>query len=321
MELTRDNILSLLSEEEILERYLGIPVIYGKGYRNPLRVDKNPDCYFIQGTQRIFFQDYAQPYYGGDCFRICALKNGLRIPEDFFEVLRIINRDFRLGLNDGHLIDYEPSKIIRPSIERVTKPLRQKASIKARVTNFTEADLAYWGQYYIEESQLKKFKVLRAEKVWIEDKLFYTYTPEQCFIYLFPDNSMEVYRPFQNFLKWRTNSNYTQGYNLLPESGETLIISKSMKDIMILDTLGYLAISPPAEGHPVKEIEELKQRFKNIYVFYDNDVPGVKSSIKLTSTYGLDYINIPKEFKEKDPSDFAKKYGLAELNHLIQSKL
>jgi hypothetical protein len=320
MKLTKDNVLSLVSEEEILERYLGIPVRYGKSYKNPLRVDNSPDCYFIQGTQRIFFQDYAQPYYGGDCFRICALRHNLRIPEDFFEVLRIINKDFKLGLEDGHLLTYTPVERL-PLIKKKEINFKEKASIKARVKSFDSTDLEYWGNYYITQQQLEKHKVFRAEKVWINDSPFYTYTPEPCYVYLFPDDTMEVYRPFKISLKWRTNSNYTQGYNLLPETGDTLIITKSLKDIMVLDTLGYNAISPPAEGHPIREIESLKERFNNIYVFYDNDIAGVRSSIKLTSMYELDYINIPKEFEEKDPSDFVKKYGLDALEQLIQSKL
>lgn len=70
------------------------------------------------------------------------------------------------------------------------------------------------------------------------------------------------------------------------------------------------------EGYEPKPqiIEELKSRYQNIIVFYDNDFtneenPGRVDSIKLAEKYRLKRIEIPAIYEAKDPSDLYKKYG------------
>ena len=314
--ITKENILNLLSEEEIFERYLGMSVQFTKGVTNPLRTDNSPDCYFIIGRKKIFFMDYAQPDYGGDCFEVCAIYYRYQLPGDFYKVLQEINRDFNLNLEKETV---QPTRPKRKDFEKKYIP-KPRARIKAKIRKFDREDLEYWEQYGIKEETLRKYKVFRADFVWINGDPYYEYSTEKCYVYLFSDNTLKIYRPSKISYKWRTNSLITQGYDQLPEKGELLIITKSLKDVMTLHDMGYIAIAPQAEGHTVPEIQELKERFERIVVFFDNDIPGVKSSINLTKKLGLDYFNIPKEYQEKDPSDFIKKYGKEALRKLMSKK-
>jgi hypothetical protein len=56
--LTKENILDLISEEQIFERYFGQKVDRRKKYVSPFREDKNPDCTFYRSKSGIlYFKD------------------------------------------------------------------------------------------------------------------------------------------------------------------------------------------------------------------------------------------------------------------------
>ena len=61
-------------------------------------------------------------------------------------------------------------------------------------------------------------------------------------------------------------------------------------------------------------IDELKSRFNEVYVLYDNDSDkdrnrGRESGMKLSAEFGLKQIEIPTPFQIKDTSDFMEKHG------------
>ena len=84
------------------------------------------------------------------------------------------------------------------------------------------------------------------------------------------------------------------------------------------------AISMQGEGYIPKQsvIDELKSRFKNIYIFFDNDFDkdenhGRQYAQFLSKTFDIPYIEIPNEYAVKDPSDFVNKYGREKLKQLV----
>ena len=71
-----------------------------------------------------------------------------------------------------------------------------------------------------------------------------------------------------------------------------------------------------AEGYIPKEsvINELKSRFTDIYILYDNDFQSEENHGRiygkhLSTLFGLKQIEIPDKYKSKDPSDLCKNYG------------
>lgn len=84
-------------------------------------------------------------------------------------------------------------------------------------------------------------------------------------------NNFKIYRPLADkYHKWRNNlTEYDiQGYKQLPEKGDILIITKSLKDVMCLCKMGIPAVSPASESTFIPNIalEELKKRFKRIII-------------------------------------------------------
>lgn len=89
---------------------------------------------------------------------------------------------------------------------------------------------------------------------------------------------------------------------------------------MVLDELGYSAISPTSESVKTKQnvLDSLKKRFKRIVVIADNDSAGER----MAEYYFLNF-NIPYVFLSdtKDVSDYSKKYGITELKKHLKKLL
>ena len=69
-------------------------------------------------------------------------------------------------------------------------------------------------------------------------------------------------------------------------------------------------------------VEQLKQRFNNVFVLYDNDFKskenhGVIFGKRMADEFNIIMLLIPEEYQTKDTSDFCKKYGRKETNKLI----
>ena len=86
--------------------------------------------------------------------------------------------------------------------------------------------------------------------------------------------------------------------------------------------------SETAGANP-KVINELKNRFTNIYILYDNDFTkeinvGREDGKKLAVLYGLTQIELPESLGCKDPSDLYHKYKGTivkdTINHLINQQ-
>lgn len=320
--LSAENILKHVNQEDILSYYLGINVIYGKKYTNPLRKDRHADCFFTAGAKYVVFRDYARPEFGGNCFQICALYYGLTLPADFYQVCQRINDDMRIGLDDGYLKDYHP---IDREVVQYEREVVAASKIHVRVQPFTELDLKYWDKYCITEEELIKFDCFRANKVWINESVYYFYQEEDlCYAYWFEEEQkFQIYKPMEiRSKKWRTNFTGVDGFKWLPERGKHVFITKSRKDLILLSKF-YPSVRVSAEGHDISQekIDILKSRFENIWVNFDSDDAGVSASVKLTQKYDLRYWNIPKECNTKDVSDFVEAYGLEEMKNLIKSKI
>ena len=98
---------------------------------------------------------------------------------------------------------------------------------------------------------------------------------------------------------------------MLPKSGEYLVVTKSLKDVMTLYTLGVPSIAPISENCFLSESQynRLKGRFECIIVLYDNDRPGLRAMVSIKKKFpDIIPLWIPWEYKAKDISDFYAKY-------------
>ena len=89
---------------------------------------------------------------------------------------------------------------------------------------------------------------------------------------------------------------------------------------MVLYEYGITAIAPCSENVFVTEsqYQKLKSKFKNIYLNYDNDEPGIKAMCKIKKQFqDLRVVFLPRHGGDKDISDFRKAHGHKKTLELI----
>lgn len=127
--------------------------------------------------------------------------------------------------------------------------------------------------------------------------------------------SLKVYQPkADKRYKW-DNSNDASVVGLwtkIPLTGDKLVITSSLKDALCLwANVGIPSIYVQSEttGLSSTAREVLKERYKNIYICFDNDAPGLKDAESLCSHTGFKNVVLPSFTGGKDISDLYKVVG------------
>ena len=210
------------------------------------------------------------------------------------------------------------------------KTLRKRTTSKleVKVREWREYDFKFWKQFGINE------KWLRFGEVYPISTLFFTKNgntmtiPAEKYAYVYVERkdgivTLKVYQPYSTKIKWlsKHDSSVWDLWSKLPESGERLIITSSRKDALCLwANTGIPSVSLQGEGYMPKEhvVQQLKDRFKKVFVLYDNDFKAEEKGEEnhgrvfgkiLADMFHIQQIEIPAEYKSKDPSDLYKDWG------------
>ena len=286
-----DKLFELVDDYSIYIHFIGYDVEIAQAIPSPIRgIDSHPSfCLYIPTRlklkrEEIWFKDLADGRYGNIfkfveywAFHHCNIRL-----ESNYDTIKFIDSEMDLGLfnNDGT----QRERIVRDYIRKESSPINFKSR------PFTENDLKYWKQYDIDEETLKYFNV-RSVKYLLTDSgviIKEFKKKDLAFIYVINDK-VKLYRPNESkAFKFRNNCpgddpHYYQGFDQL-EGHDTLIITKSMKDVMVFkvmfDFLGTPidCIAPHAESINLSEkfIKAIKERYKRIIIVSDFDLAGVK---------------------------------------------
>jgi len=308
-ELTKENILKEVDEKTLFQFYFQNEIDFKKTYTNPLRNDKNEGCrFFIGYSGKLLFIDFSKGTIR-DVFGFICDKHLTNL----YGALQIINNDFRLGLGNSDNI-YIPRVLREQSVYKELK----KSELLCLKRNWNDEDIKFWYEYGITKETLTKFNVIPVSKVFLNNKTIASSTLEDpLYCYWFPIfNKKKIYRPKNSDKKRRFISDKDigqtiQGFDQLPEKGPFVVITKSMKDVMVLYEFDVPAIAPHGEGYNVSSdlVDLLYARFDNVLVFYDNDIAGLEAMERLNQEHGLYCTSIPDYFKSKDISDLYKDEG------------
>lgn len=309
---TEEQLLKFIEEEEIILHY------YGTLKRNtllpcPFKLEKTPSFYISYLEGRIKWRRFGI----------------VERPQSPIElVMRLYNIPKQVAIQK---IFKELVLVSRPNRDVEITKLRagytDEISFSVEYDNLKDFELLYFQNYNIQKESLEYFEVYGCRRAMINGYLFCkSKASDPAFIYLNGPESWSVYRPLSDpSLRHRKYNirNHLMGYSQLPDQGEILIITKSMKDILVFNELDYPAISPHSERIYINQqvLEGLKNRFERIIVCYDNDDTGIQASIKFTQENNLEYWNVPKDIGCKDPADVSKKYGLDYLKALIDGRI
>jgi hypothetical protein len=318
-----DVILGKISEYDIFMYYIPEFKTLGKKFKSGLREDKTPTVSIIPYNGKLLYKDFGNSDHTFDCFNYVKYKFGC----SFIDALRIVDCDFNLKLSSQNAAVKFTMGIMAFRQDKTPKFDKPDVIIKKRMRLWTREDANFWSKYLISKKILTMFAVEPISHFWVNNNRFSCNSITYAFRF---KSRYKLYSPYEVKNKWlsNTNKNDIQGYKQLPKTGEKLIITSSLKDVMCLTAAGYNAIAMQSEMQIPEEklISELQERFTKVEILYDNDFekqsnPGQTMARKLCDLYGFKNICIPDEFKSKDPSDLVNKVGnFNELKNIINEQ-
>lgn len=329
---TKKGLLKYIKDHDVYEYYSGKKVEIGNSILSPLVKEKNPSFGYYLKNNEILFNDFRLG--GGDFIKFVQLMFNLR----FNEALSKIVIDFNLEDKFHYL------KISNDLVKKVKKDFKfseieiinhpeKKIQIKRR--KWKIHDDIYWNNFGISRKILNIYNVFPISYFFINevmikaDKFAYAFMERK-------DNKVtyKIYQPFNNSYKWINDHDHSvwQGWTQMPKKGNELIITKSLKDVMsIVNILKIPSISLQAESVLPKRkiINELVDRFDNIYIFYDNDFDSDRNwgqiyAQRLCTKFkksNFQNIKIPDDLKIKDFSDLIKKKGKKEAIKIFKQEI
>jgi hypothetical protein len=303
-DLTAEYILNQYSQEQIMERYLGVPIKLRRRFLSPLREDKNPTCGFFYSKEgSLIFKDFAG-FFSGGCFKVvmhiytCS----------FHEALEIIANDF--GLIDGVRVE-------RKDYPHLISIQRHKTVIEIKRRGFTDEDREFWTQFGISKSTLLHFHVPPLEVAWLNGKCIYSYRKgDPAYAYDFGDEQYKIYFPKRKTNRFMCNCSIVQGYQVPRDLSRGVVITKSMKDVMVLHEFGVTAFAPQSETvYPDDDwIAELLAKAPHVVSLYDFDRAGVTMANYMRKRFGI------RPFFLTDGRFGSIDYGAKDISDLVQLK-
>lgn len=311
------DILSKVTEKEIMEHYYSQSIIDKKPvYRNMMRNDDKGTCYFNWYRGKYYLVDRARGRDANfDCFMLIQYLNGC----NFNESLQIINKDLGLGLSDDYTSNPGRRTIKKKKVNQ-SEYYQRKINYQIKSRKWNEDDVNYWNQFNISIDTLVKYNVIPVNSYKSDSgesfkfSLRYKYNKiNPCYAYVFrgkKSTRVKLYKPLDKQYKWSGNINSDDifGYEQLIDKGKELYICSGLKDLMCLHEMGYNAIAPQSESSKIKKeiIDELKTRFNNIIILFDNDNTGYEMSIKFAKEYDCYYKLLPQITGIKDIAELVQ---------------
>ena len=293
--LSASSILSQIDEFTLFCHYLGFQPVVHVAYLSPLRTDdtKNSFTIYETPTGRFRYRDFGTGE-DGNVFKFISKLYGI----SHREVLELINEDFDLGYNGKIMTD-------RKKIIRAVPIIKPKATI--RVTSkqaFSDEGLSFWGQFHITPKHLARYNVTEIKYIHYDGRIV---TPRGlCFAYRIGEY-YKIYQPYSTDFKFSNSypRGYVEGFLQLKGKSDTLIITKSLKDVMCLDVIGFEAVSPKGENTPILPdiLSKLEAKYSKIYTLFDNDEAGKLGAARYP--YQQLYYT-----KSKDTSDHLRDHGI-----------
>lgn len=316
---------SIVSESKILAYYLGItelPCLI----HSPLRVDNHPSLSLnTYDGEHIFFRDF-KTQERGNTFNLLQLMWG------HTTIQETINKITEELLDNSNLL--EPNYTLNSKLNNIKeiKINKTPVTLQVKVREWKDYDIAYWKQYGISLPWLKFSCTYPISHIIItkDDQKIVIGAEKYAYVYVeFKDGveSIKIYQPYSINHKWSNNhdSSVWDLWQQLPQYGDDVIITSSRKDALcIWENTGIPSCSLQAESYfPKKQVvEELKSRFKNVWVLYDNDWekkdnPGRTLGAKIANEFGLPQIEINQKYLSKDSSDLRKNCGVEMFREVI----
>lgn len=305
--ISKTEVFSCVSESQVLTavfpQITSIPCLIC----SPIRADKKPSFgIYMSNGGHIYYKDFASGERGS--------------------LLDLLCKHWQCNLNQAldkisQLFIEKKGITIKPKqIKILTRKESASASkIQVTVRPWHDYDYAYWESYGVQKKWLRYAEIYPiSHKIVTKEGKKYIF-PADKYAYVFVNRkegnlSLKIYQPFnKNGYKWcsKADKSVIDLWTKIPEFGDKVVIASSLKDALCLScNIGIPALALQGEGYNMSTtaINELKRRYKKVFISFDTDAPGREDAIKLANETG--FINIVPDLKDcKDYSDAFKAYG------------
>lgn len=302
--ISRNEIFSKFSESQILSSVF--PEITSLPYLmcSPLRQDKHPSfSIYMSNGGHIYYKDHATGERGGLLDLLCNYWN--------CTFNQVLDKLCTILIGNGE-ITIKPKQI--KTLTR--KEADQLSKVQVVVRPWRDYDYEYWASYGVEKQWLKYAEIYPISHKIITKKdpetgksvkhIFNAPKYSYCYVERKENKlSLKIYSPLSPKYKWcsKMDASVISLWTKVPEFGDKIIIASSTKDALCIScNLHIPAIAPQGEGYHISKtaINELKRRYKQVYISYDGDDAGKEDALKLSKATGFlviqcPILNTPKE--------------------------
>jgi len=306
--MTKSELLSKVSQEAIMAKYLGLGVLPTNKFLSPFYPDTKAGCtLYYTGSGRLMFKDWGSYDYG-DCFKVASMATGI---ESFPKLLEAIGEAFDGGAD--RLVGFKgainsgPKKGLKTNADKPT-------SITVALRDWEDYDFDYWSSRYgLDRRVLTRFGVKALDKAVITS--WKGGEPYQSVLVSSPTrplygyymgtgkDGLEVWKTYYPIdggnRKWRNNysasnkpvveGNYQLGYlDGSRLNGSALVITKALKEVMWLYTHTDLAaVAGPSETSLIGKdlMDRWLEEYEDVYLLMDNDRAGQEATKKYVEAY------------------------------------
>lgn len=294
--------LGSLTEADIAAYYLNISSIPSL-INSPLRMDCKPSfSIFSPDGINVNYRDFST----GECGRIWTLLAKMWNCS-YREVQRRVyndlgNKSYGTKIGIGNFQSRRGVKINSP------------IDMQCKVREWKDYDIEYWASYGISINWLKYADVYPiSHKIVIKDGISMVFGADK-YAYAYAEfkegkTTLKIYQPFNTKgFKWanRHDKSVISLWTKVPEYGDKVCICSSLKDALCLwANTGIPALAVQGEGYTMSNtaVSELKRRFTEVYICFDNDTPGIKDAEILATKTKFTNVVLPEFKGGKDIAD------------------
>jgi hypothetical protein len=315
---TLEEILQVVSEEEIINYYLSInriPTVIN----SPIRRDSNPSFgIFYNKRGRVKYIDFSTKE-SGSIYDLLKLMWHCSYPK----MLSIIKGDIK---NISKVCVNNSNKSIKS--KNHNNDNNTASDLQCKIRKWKDYDIKYWGDYGISLKWLKYAEVYPiSHKIIIKNGYRYIFAADK-YAYAYVEHkegktTLKIYQPFnKKGYKWcnKHDASTISLWTKVPDKGDIICICSSLKDALCLwANTGIPSIAIQGEGYNMSNtaISELRKRFKSVFICLDNDEPGLKDGKSLGESTKFTNIILPPFKGGKDISDLRKAVGKVQFKTII----
>jgi hypothetical protein len=293
-----------VSDADLVFHYLGIkrvPCIIN----SPLRKDTHPSFgLYSKDGKKISWVDFATKDKGSIYDLLCKMWHC-----SFKDMLNRIAKNIDKLNESASINKHIPCEVVSTE--------SSDTELQVKVREWRDYDIEYWQSYGVSLEWLNYAEVYPiSHMIWIKGDNRYVMSAYK-YAYAFVEHkegkdTIKVYQPLgERKRKWvnKHDRSVISLWTKIPEYGDKLVICSSLKDALCLwSNTGIPAIALQGEGYGISNtaLQELKRRYKQIYILFDNDEAGLADGEKLAAQTGFTNVVLPPFNNGKDVSDLYK---------------